>query len=247
MKIGITGQSGFIGKNLYEYLNINEDKFETIPFRDDLFLDQALLEEWVTKCEIIVHLAAMSRAQNANIVYETNLKLTNKLLAALDNTNTNPHLLYTSSIQEEYDTEYGKSKKECRILLNEWAKEHNTPFTGLILPNVYGPFARPNYASVIATFSHMLTHEEEPQIIVDAELKLIYIEDLITIISDCILNKTNNPELRVQYTDKKKVSEILHQLEYYFECYTQQGNIPSMKYPIDFNLFHTFKSYMDLS
>lgn len=245
MRVGITGQNGFIGTHLFNSLNLDKTRFETVQFKDDFFENQHLLEEWVTNCDVIVHLAAMSRHEVPYVVYNTNIKLVNKLIAALDNTNSKPKILFTSSIQEELDTEYGRSKKESRIIISEWAKKNNVPFTGIILPNVYGPLARPKYASVIATFSYQLTHNEIPQIIIDSELKLIYINDLLSIISQCIVNKEDNPNYIVSYTDQKKVSAILNQLKYYNECYSRYAIVPKLDSPFDLNLYNTFISYID--
>ncbi|MDY0230484.1 MAG: NAD-dependent epimerase/dehydratase family protein, partial [Candidatus Cloacimonadaceae bacterium] len=96
----------------------------------------------------------------------------------MESTNSTPHLLFASSIQEERDNPYGRSKKEGRILLEEWAAKNRARFTGLIMPNVFGPFGHPYYNSVVATFCHQLTHNEQPKIDIDGELKLIYVAEL---------------------------------------------------------------------
>ncbi|UVV75435.1 hypothetical protein NXW84_12385 [Bacteroides fragilis] len=51
-------------------------------------------------------------------------------------------------------------------------------FTGLVVPNVYGPFGQPNYNSFIATFCYKLTHGEHPEILQDSDVRLIYIGNL---------------------------------------------------------------------
>jgi len=66
----------------------------------------------------------------------------------------------------------------------------------MIIPNVFGPFGQPYYNSVIATFSHQLTHNEEPRVDVDAQLKLIYVDDLVKIIHDTINNKVSNKRIQ---------------------------------------------------
>ena len=38
----------------------------------------------------------------------------------------------------------------------QWAKTSGGKFTGIIIPNVFGPFGHPNYNSVVATFSHKI-------------------------------------------------------------------------------------------
>lgn len=178
MKIGITGQSGFMGTHLYNFLGLQEG-VERIPFKDDYFKDNEKLQNWVKQCDIIVHLAAMNRHGHPQVIYDTNIHLVKTLIHALEKTNSTPHVLFSSSTQEERDNLYGQSKKNGRALLEQWAKKNNARFTGMIIPNVFGPFGNPYYNSVIATFCHQLTHHEQPEIHVDGELKLIYINELV--------------------------------------------------------------------
>ncbi len=64
-------------------------------------------------------------------------------------------------------------------MLKAWAERNKAAFTGLIIPNVFGPFGNPYYNSVIATFCHQLTHNEQPKIEIDGEIKLIYVGELV--------------------------------------------------------------------
>jgi len=182
LKIGITGQAGFVGTHLYNTLGLQPDKFIRIPFEDNFFENDKKLQNFVTQCDTIVHLAAMNRHGDPQVIYDTNIKLVKQLIAACEETNSKPHILFSSSTQEEKDNPYGKSKKEGRELLEQWAKRNKAPFTGMIIPNVFGPFGHPYYNSVVATFCHQLTHNETPKIDVDGELKLIYVGELV----DCL-------------------------------------------------------------
>jgi len=124
----------------------------------------------------------MNRHGEPQVIYDTNITLVKQLIAACETTNSRPHVLFASSIQEELDNPYGRSKKEGRRLLQHWADRNKARFTGLIIPNVFGPFGQPYYNSVVATFCHQLTHGETPKIDVDAELKLIYVAELSIIL-----------------------------------------------------------------
>jgi UDP-2-acetamido-2,6-beta-L-arabino-hexul-4-ose reductase len=115
------------------------------------------LEEFVKQCDAIVHLAAMNRHNYPQVIYDTNLRLVNQLIAACKNTGATPHILFSSSTQEERDNSYGKSKQEGRKMLEKWADKNDGQVPGLIIPNVYGPFGHPYYNSVVATFCHQLT------------------------------------------------------------------------------------------
>lgn len=182
ISVGITGQSGFIGSHLYNYLNLKREEIVLIPFEDSFFSDQVQLEGFVKQCDTIVHLAAMNRHNDPQVIYDTNIRLVKQLIDACEKTDSKPHILFSSSTQEEKDNLYGRSKREGRQLLEDWAKRNNSGFTGFVIPNVFGPFGNPYYNSVIATFCHQLTHGEQPKIDVDGEMKLLYVGELVELI-----------------------------------------------------------------
>lgn len=252
IKIGITGQSGFIGTHLYNTIGLYKVKFERISFEDAFFSDDIKLKKFVQSCDAIVHLAALNRHNNPSVLYQTNLSLVNQLIDACEVTNSKPHILFSSSIQEERDNLYGKSKKEGRELFEKWAAQNNAQFTGLILPNVYGPFGNPFYNSVVATFCHQLTHNEQPKIEVDSEIELIYVDELVAKIIEIIENvhvgQSNDlfiQQIKLQHNTKASVSSILQLLETYKSNYFEKGEIPALDILFHRNLFNTFLCYID--
>ncbi|MZQ49267.1 MAG: NAD-dependent epimerase/dehydratase family protein [Bacteroidales bacterium] len=250
-KVGITGQAGFIGTHLYNYLNLKKDEIITVPFEDAYFADEDKLNEFVNECDVIVHLAAMNRHNDPNVIYDTNIELCAKLVRSLELTGKKKvHVLFSSSIQEEKDNLYGVSKRECRIRFEEWAKRTGSYFTGLIIPNVFGPFGRPFYNSVIATFCYQLTHGQKPEIHIDASLQLIYVMELAELIYRDIIAKPAGPSIhsyKVPCTSEVMVSEILGVLQGYRDTYLQKHTFPSLKNKFEQNLFNTFRSYIDHS
>jgi UDP-2-acetamido-2,6-beta-L-arabino-hexul-4-ose reductase len=242
-KIGITGQSGFIGSHLFNFLSLKRDEFELIPFEDTYFSQQEKLFGFVRNCDVIVHLAAVNRHSDPNLIYITNIALTNQLINAFEITRSRPHVLFASSTQEEKDNQYGKSKKECRELLLNWAFKNDSKFTGLIIPNVFGPAGRPFYNSVIATFSYQLTHNIQPNIEIDAELSLIYINDLIEEIYKIIVETKSVPIYNVPFHKKIMVSEILVKLSYFRQKYFEENITPILNEKFEIDLFNTFISY----
>ena len=179
LRIGITGQPGFVGTYLYDMLGLYPDIYFRVPFEDDFFQSEELLRGFVRQCDVIVHLAAMNRHPDPQVLYETNISLVRDLIAAMESERVTPHVLFSSSTQEERDNEYGKSKREGRALLEQWAEKNGASFTGMVVPNVYGPFGRPNYNSFVATFAYKLTHGEQPQVMQDASVNLIYVGSLV--------------------------------------------------------------------
>ena len=246
LKVGITGQSGFIGTHLFNFLDLKKEEITRIPFRDDYFSDNNKLEEFVGQCDVIVHLAALNRHNDPQTIYDTNIDLVKKLINAFENTGSKPHVLFSSSTQEERDNIFGRSKREGREMFAQWAGRNGALFTGLVIPNVFGPFGNPYYNSVVATFSHQLTHYEEPKIEVDAELKLICIGDLVRIIYNAISAKVSDKLFRVPHTNEIKVTEILSLLQKFKSLYFEQGIFPDMQDPFERNLFNTFVCYMDI-
>jgi UDP-2-acetamido-2,6-beta-L-arabino-hexul-4-ose reductase len=246
VRVGITGQNGFIGKHLYNTLNLDKEEFAIVDFSKDFFDQDVTLDSFVEQCDVIVHLAALNRHNNPETIYSTNVDLVAKLIKSLNRTNKTPHILFSSSSQEERDNLYGKSKKDGRELLVNWAKANGGKVTGMVIPNVFGPFGNPFYNSVIATFSHQLTHNEMPKIDVDGSIKLIYVGDLVKRIVAEIRTGEGCEVLVVPHTDEYKVSEILKLLEVYKEQYFDRGIIPQLKTSFELNLFNTFRCYIDV-
>jgi len=246
MKIGITGNEGFVGKHLTNTIRLFPDEFEVVPFSKSYFEDESKLQQFAADCDVIVHLAALNRHNDPDTIYKTNIELVEKLVRALEAANSRAHILFSSSSQEERDNVYGKSKKTGRELFAAWAKRSGGKFTGMVIPNVFGPFGNPYYNSFIATFCHQLTHNEAPKIEVDGEVKLIYVGDLVKAIIQEIRSSEGNDLLVVPHTDEKKVSAILKLLEGYKKDYMDSGIIPQLNDPFEVKLFNTFRCYMDI-
>ena len=245
-KIGITGQNGFIGKHLYNTIGLFPEEFERVDFQKEYFADENQLDDFVAQCDAIVHLAAKNRHNDPQVIYDTNISLVKKIITALDKTNSHAHVIFSSSTQEERGNLYGKSKKEGHELMSAWAKKSGGRFSGMVIPNVFGPFGHPYYNSVVATFCHQLSHDETPKIDVDGEMKLIYVGELVDAILKEIRNEKGNDEITVPCTAEYKVSEILRLLEIYKSEYQEKGVIPALHNRFEVNLFNTFRCYMDI-
>jgi len=245
IKAGITGQVGFMGTHLFNYLNLKDD-VETVPFEDAFFDEDAVLDNFVAKCDVVVHLAAMNRHEDQQVIYDTNILLVKKLIAACERTQSKPHILFSSSTQEKKDNLYGQSKQKGRELFEAWANRNNARFTGMIIPNVFGPFGQPHYNSVVATFCHQLTHGETPQIHVDGEVKLIYINDLSEEFYNKMITRENRQvnKYEVPHRFTVKVSTILNLLKSYKNDYLEKGIFPDLSNPFELALFNTFRCYI---
>lgn len=245
INVGITGQNGFLGMHLTMTLNLIKENFNIVSFQRTKFGNNELMDEFVSCCDVIVHLAAVNRHSDENFIYNTNIELVNRLKNSLERTKSSAHVLMASSIHEYRGNAFGDSKKDGRLTLSSWASKTGNRFTGLIIPNVYGPFGEPHGNSVVATFCHQLTHGEIPELKVDNQLDLVYVGDVVKEIIRLIKIQDNSHAFLVQPTHSLRVTEILDRLKYFQKLYFELGEIPILESTSDINLFNTFRCYIN--
>jgi UDP-2-acetamido-2,6-beta-L-arabino-hexul-4-ose reductase len=231
---------------LFNTLGLYPEKYTRIPFEDVYFSDEQKLREFVRSCDVIVHLAAVNRCPSEAELYQTNIRLVSQLIDVMEVEKVSPHVLFSSSTQEERDNIYGRSKREGRELLEAWARRRGAHFTGLVIPNVFGPFGRPYYNSFVATFAHQLTHGETPVIQTDAAVKLIYVGTLCDFIIQCCMTPADIQRIEVPHDFERQVSDVLALFERFKLQYVDHGIIPVLQECHDVNLFNTFRSYCEI-
>tara|TARA_B110000003_G_scaffold217114_1_gene216587 strand:+ start:8017 stop:9141 length:1125 start_codon:yes stop_codon:yes gene_type:complete len=246
-KIGITGSSGFIGSHLVNHLLFIRDDFKIIDFKKIFFNSDNLLDSFVSKCDIIVHLAGVNKSEDPKDIYKQNILLAKKLTGSLKRTKSSALIIYASSTQEKFDNEYGRGKKDGRKILETWAESSNGFLTSILIPNVFGPFCKPNYNSVIATFCNQLVNKKDPPLIIkDSLVNFIYVDDLIQVLLDSTNYKNkNNSVQNIENTYNFKVSEVLSILKKYHSLYVLNGKIPELDSNFELKLFNTFRSYIN--
>ncbi|MDO5561327.1 MAG: NAD-dependent epimerase/dehydratase family protein [bacterium] len=209
IKVGITGNTGFLGQHLSQAIT-SDNELSLIPFSKEMFLQQKNFNRFVNQIDCLVHLAAVQRDQEENLLKQ-NLLLTNTVINSLKN--SGKHLIFASSIQENINSAYGRSKKQSRELFIEAAQKYDFAFSGLILPNVFGPGAKPETTSVVATFCDAIAKKMPTKIIVDKKISFIYVDDLIKQIISIIKNRSTFSSYVVQPETKISVKELLNILE----------------------------------
>ena len=245
MKIGITGQNGFIGYHLTQTIKYKHSNYTLVPFQKSFFEEESLLKEFVSTCDVIIHLAGVNRAETNEEVYDANILLNTVLKKALVNANFKGHLLFASSSQENGNSIYGKAKKESRVVLEETINSLGGKFTALIIPNVFGPFCKPNYNSFVATFCSKIIKNEMPKVIQDSNVPLLYVGNLV----EQILKVIRDPKgslIEIQPDLEVKVTEVLDILNTFKDYYLNSNAIPSLQTHFKLQLFNTFRSYLDL-
>ena len=246
IKVGVTGSNGFIGWHLCHTLELDKNKFELIEFKREWFDESINLDSFVSKCDIIIHLAGLNRHSEETAIYDTNVDLAVKLVDCFKRIGFKGQVIFSSSIQEERNNTFGNSKKVARELFANWANQSGSTFHGVIIPNVFGAFGVPFYNSVVSTFCHQLVNNEFPKIETDATLNLIYINDLVKNIVELFATESND-NIIINHTDSYRVSEILELLIRFNGKYFENGQIPSFNNQFEINLFNTFRSYFNLN
>jgi len=241
-RVGITGQNGFVGRHLFNFLSLQEE-VELIHFNRNYFEREDELKAFVSSCDTIVHLAAMNRHKDSNVIYETNVKLVTLLLNACKSANVQPHIVFSSSTQEDADNPYGKSKKKGGDLIEEWANNEQGSFTRLVIPNVFGPFGKPYYNSVVATFCSQTVSNEPHKIVVDSEVKLIYVNKLVLEVYKLIQNRKQGKVL-IEHQYTINVSSLSNVITEMYADYSRSGTFPDLENPLVLDLFNTLLCYL---
>jgi UDP-2-acetamido-2,6-beta-L-arabino-hexul-4-ose reductase len=245
LTVGVTGPRGFIAEHLMRQLGTDAG-IRVIPCPRESWSQPDALREFVAKCNTIVHLAGANRG-NEREVYDTNVDLAGRLIESMTAAGKAPHVVLASSTQRERNTAYGRSKKECESRLRQWADESGARLTIVVIPHVFGPGCRPYYNSVVATFCHQLAHDQQPVVIDDQPLALVWINDLVDAI--CELVRARRPgvqEARVTESARLTVSELLSRLQSISEGYFETNVVPNLADPFEASLYTTFLSHVEL-
>lgn len=177
MKVLITGCDGFIGSNLS--IRMSElDEFEILKFSSKDSISD--LEEMITFCDAVVHLAGSNRPVSNEEFYSVNTSLTEKICDIILRLKLKTPIIYSSSIQVKNKNDYGLSKLGGEKALEKLNIKNGNSIQVYRLPNIFGKWSKPNYNSVIATFCNNISkglpieiHDKS------ATIQLLHIDNLI--------------------------------------------------------------------
>lgn len=239
--IGITGSKGFVGSHLDNYLRYVLGR-EVITYDVPDFADELALESFVQRCDTIVHLAAVNRDVDEQRLHDTNVRLVQRLIDACLRMEVAPSIIFSSSTHIKRDSLYAQSKRKGMQLLEAFAKTSGARVANLVIPNVFGPFAQPNYNTVVATFCDKLIKGETPVVVQDAELELIYVNELVADIAEVILSGQNG-EIWVEGRHHIKVTVLAERLAEMHTAFAKTGTVPDLADVTNQALFNTYYCY----
>ncbi|MBP3360673.1 MAG: NAD-dependent epimerase/dehydratase family protein [Clostridia bacterium] len=207
MNILVTGAKGFVGRNLVENLKtIQDGRNKTRPnlcidkiYEYDIDNKEEELYEFCSDCDFVFNLAGVNRPKNPEGFQSGNFGFASMLLDTLKKHNNTCPVMISSSIQAtligRYDGEYGRSKKAGEDLFFEYGQRNDVKVLVYRFPNLVGKWVRPNYNSFVATMCYN-TANDLPVTINDesTELELLFIDDLIDEMLDCLEGREHHCE-----------------------------------------------------
>ena len=227
MKIAITGEEGFLGYHLTQYYKWVK-KYQIVKLGRN-YLDKITL---LNDCDLLIHCAGVNRGPD---IFNGNISLAQDLVNALNENKIKIDIKYTSSIQEELNNQYGRSKLIAKQILANYCNNNNTDFKSYKIPNIFGPFGKPNYNSFINTFCYNLINNISCKYNNDL-VSLCYVYDVIkSIDTDTNFNITTI-----------SVENVYNKLKGFHNDYSQ-GIIPNLTKNFDLNLFNTYRSFLSSS
>lgn len=229
MKIAITGETGFLGYHLVQYFKYCTN-YDVILLTRNYQSNISKLKE----CDWLIHCAGVNRGTNVDA---DNIHITTELIELLNIHDIKINISFISSVQEDLPNKYGISKLMCKNKLNDYCNAVGTTFVSHKLPNLFGPFGKPNYNSVVATFCYNIVNNVDCNVSGNT-VSLCYVYDAISVIAGF---KEDTYKLT-----SITVSQLYDLINEYHQDYTK-AIIPSLTSEFALQLFNTYRSYANKS
>ena len=243
MRIGITGAEGFIGTAFRRYLTALGETALSCP--RSAFENPEEMTRFTAGCDAVVHFAGLSRHPDGDFLLNTNLRLTAALIEGLKNSRNRVHVFLGSTTHEQRTLPYHESKRRSRRMLEDWAAETGNACTTLLMPNTFGPYARPFFNSVVSTFCYQAAHGQTPERIDPAELQLIHVRTLCREILRTIRrNEPGITAVEIPHEYEIRLDHLWSQLQEW-KAGLDAGKSPEAKTLFETDLLSAFLSYRE--
>lgn len=206
--VGITGGRGFLGRHISKALEKAGFKIIYFDLPEDNLVNPnpARLKRFIKGSNIIIHAAAVNRGADAEVIAGS-VVATYNLSEAVRKSNPKAKIIFTSSIQAENDSVYGRSKRLAENILEELADKSGTTVHIFRFTNIFGEGGRPFYNSVVSTFaSEALKGRKLPVNNPKKKLRLLYVGEAVREILKAIKSKGHSKVFLKKIDSKSEIS-----------------------------------------
>lgn len=177
MIVLVTGEQGFVAKNLIFFLKQRPDiQIYTFSRKNTISELSGLL----SKTDFVLHLAGVNRSEDTNEFINSNEILTQELCNLITKNKRKIPILFSSSTQTDLNSFYGLSKKNAEQSLINFSDKFKNPVYIFKLPNIFGKWCKPNYNSVVSTFCYNISRNIPINIHRSEDvITLVYIDDVV--------------------------------------------------------------------
>lgn len=245
MRVVVTGAAGFIGSRVCAALARRGD--EVVPFEQGDPIES--LPALVRGTDAVLHLAGVNRPNDPAEFQQGNVDLTTRVTDAMSSSAPGAVLVLSSSTQATLENAYGRSKLAAERAVEAFAGRGGRAVI-FRLPNVFGPGARPNYNSAVATFAHNASRGV-PIDVHEASrpLTLVYVHDVV----DALLAAIDAPP-PPRTSERREVPTVHHTtvgtvadtLVGFARDRTTAG-LPAVTSELERELYATYLSYLSTS
>ena len=196
MNVVLTGNKGFIGKNLEINLKLNNNIKLRVINRKTSNLDVLKL---CKNCDVLIHVAGSNRPVKNDFFRRDNVELTRKLINHLNPEKKNKKVIFFSSSKINEKSNYAISKRKAEQIIIKESKKKNYNYFILRIPNVFGKWCKPNYNSFISTIFYNITRDIKIQKISPTKkINLIYIDDIIDLTNRYLISKGKSKIINIK-------------------------------------------------
>ena len=242
-RIVITGAKGLIGWHAHVRLHAANCAaifhgeplpYEIVALDHEMFDESSVLKTALENADAVLHFAGVNRANSDEKVEAANPAIAMRLAEMCESVENKPHIVYANSTHASNDTPYGRSKR----LAGEVLEKVSEKYTNLVLPHIFGEYARPRYNNVTATFVEAVIEGKRPDINPAGQVSLLHAGDAaqhaINAVTKC-LTGILEPSAR-----DKKVVALFEKIQKFHQDY--QNNVyPDLRDPFDVKLFNSYR------
>ncbi len=238
-RVVVTGAEGFLGTharirmhaaNCAARFRGEAEPWEVIGLGRAAFADDAALAGALEGAGLVLHFAGVNRDPDPDVVRFANGSIARRLARFLP---PEAKVVYANSTHAGRDTPYGQGKREAAEALGEAAGDR---LTDLVLPHLFGEFARPHYNNVTGTFCHSAATGAVPDV-GPGEVELVHAGEVI----DTALA---TPGGRVRLRGREiSVPDLWRRIAGMHESYAA-GIFPDLADPFDLALFNTYRAHL---